>query len=163
VSRLRPVGSDDVTETGSVLSQQGFLSGPHPIALVIGAGRLLLGAAFLASPVASMRVLGLDSATAKRITVLARMAAARDIGLGAGTLAAGTLGRADGADSAGPGGVAWWLVAGAFADAVDAAVIAGALRRGALRGLPATGVAVGAAMTAAAALRAAGTARRGQR
>jgi hypothetical protein len=126
------------------------------VAAAIGMGRTLLGAAALAAPVAATRVLGLDSATAKRVTLLARMAAARDIGIGAGTLAAGTLAP----DRA---GAAWWLVAGAFADAVDAAAMAGALRRGTVRGLPAAGIAVGAGVSAGIALRAAVALRRGRR
>jgi hypothetical protein len=118
---------------------------------------MLLGAAALASPVPATRLLGMDSATAKRVTLLARMAGARDVSLGAGTLAAGTLG------PAGRAGTAWWLVAGAFADAVDAAAMAAALRRGTVRGLPAAGIAVGAAVSAGIALRAAVAIRRGAR
>jgi hypothetical protein len=100
-------------------------------------GRLAVGGAFLVAPVVSTRVLGLDTATAKRVSFLARMAAARDIGLGAGTLNAGATAAA-----------APWLAAGAAADAVDAVVIAGAMRHGAARGLPALGIVVGAAATA---------------
>ena len=118
----------------------------------MGAGRVLLGAVAVASPVAATRLLGMDSATAKRVTLLARMAGARDVALGAGTLAA---------RSTDPAGTTWWLVAGAFADAVDAAAMAGALRRGSVRGLPAAGTAIGAAVSAGIALRAAVAMRRG--
>jgi hypothetical protein len=93
----------------------------------------MLGASFLLAPVVSTRVLGLDTATAKRVTFLARMAAARDIGLGAGTLVAGAT----------PAAVPW-LLAGAGADLVDATVLVGALRKGIARGLPAAAIAVGA-------------------
>jgi hypothetical protein len=116
----------------------------------IGVGRLVLGGGFLLAPVASTRLLGLDTATAKRVSFLARMAAARDIGLGVGTLHAG----------AGAAAVPW-VMAGAAADAVDAVVIAGALRQGAARGLPAAGVVVGALGAAAIGLWAALDLRRG--
>ncbi|MGH8860124.1 MAG: hypothetical protein ACRDVG_02625 [Jatrophihabitantaceae bacterium] len=119
----------------------------HITARAIGVGRLVLGATFLAAPRFSVRVLGVDSATAKRMTFLARMAAARDIGLGLGTLGAGTA-------------AAPWLLAGAGADAVDAVVIAGALRSGTSRGLPAAGIVAGAAATAAVGVWAALTLRR---
>jgi hypothetical protein len=115
----------------------------------IGVGRVVIGAAFLVSPVTSTRVLGLDSATAKRITFLARMAAARDISLGVGTLSA------DSGSSA-----AQWLLAGAAADVVDAAVLVAALRRGVVRGLPAVLIAAGALGSAALAVRAATALRR---
>ena len=98
-----------------------------------GVGRLGLGAAFLAAPVLSTRVLGLDTATAKRVVFLARMAAARDIGLGAGTLAAGPT----------PAAVPW-LLASAGADLVDASAIAVAMRQRVTGGLPAVGLVVGA-------------------
>jgi hypothetical protein len=103
------------------------------VVLGFGIGRVALGTAFLVAPVASTRVLGLDSATAKRVTFLARMAAARDIGLGAGTLSAGPT------RAAVP-----WLLAGAGADLVDATVLVGALRKGVARGLPAAAITVGA-------------------
>jgi hypothetical protein len=112
---------------------------PQSIALGIGMGRLVVGGTFLIAPVLSVRVLGMDTATAKRITFLARMAAARDISLAAGTLNAGSSAAA-----------VPWLLAGAASDAVDAAVIAGAMRSGTARGLPASGIVVGAALTSAA-------------
>jgi hypothetical protein len=118
--------------------RRAFLSpDPRPLALLIGSGRLALGGAFLAAPVAAVRVLGVDSATAKRIAFLARMMAARDVALGAGT-AASAAGR--------PGP---WLLGGAFADAVDAAVLARALRSGRARGPIAAVTAGGAAVAAA--------------
>ncbi len=106
------------------------------VARATGAGRVAIGVIFLAAPVASVRILGVDSASAKRMAFLARMAAARDIGLGAGALAAGA-------------GAAPWLAAAALADAVDAVAIAGALRRGTARGVVAAGIAAGAATGAA--------------
>ena len=118
--------------------------------LGFGVGRLVLGGAFLLAPVASTRVLGLDTATAKRVTFLARMAAARDIGLGAGTLAAGSTAAA-----------VPWLLAGAGADLVDATVIAGALRKGVARGVPAAAIALGAVAGAGIGIGAAVALRRG--
>ncbi|MGH8959695.1 MAG: hypothetical protein ACRDWT_00555 [Jatrophihabitantaceae bacterium] len=109
----------------------------HALARSIGLGRLVFGTALLLAPVASTRVLGLDTATAKRVSFLARMTAARDIAIGAGTAAA--AGRR-------PVG---WLLAGAAADACDAVVIAQALRSGRLRGPIATGVVGGAAAVSA--------------
>jgi hypothetical protein len=98
----------------------------------------VLGGGLLLTPVAATRALGLDTATAKRVSYLARMAAVRDIGIGVGTLHAGPT------RAAVP-----WLVVGAAADAVDAVAIAGAMRAGSARGLPAAGVVVGAVGVAA--------------
>lgn len=120
-------------QLGTVPELGRFLPTPQSVVLGFGIGRVALGTAFLVAPVASTRVLGLDSATAKRVTFLARMAAARDIGLGAGTLSAGPT------RAAVP-----WLLAGAGADLVDATVLVGALRKGVARGLPAAAITVGA-------------------
>jgi hypothetical protein len=112
--------------------------------LCVGAGRMAIGAVFLAAPVSSVRLLGLDTATAARITWLARMTAARDGVLGTGTLVSSA--REDGAGA--------WLLAGSVSDAVDAAVLVAALREGRVRGFPAQAViaaAVVAACTGAAA------------
>lgn len=94
------------------------LPGPRTSGVAIGLGRLSLGAAFLALPEASTRVLGLDAVTAKRIVWLARMTAIRDIALAAGTLASSTRRR----------DASWWLLGGAVSDAVDSAAIAAAVR-----------------------------------
>jgi len=122
---------------------------PGRVATAIGLGRLGIGVAFLADPVSSVRILGVDSASAKRMTFLARMTAGRDIVLGLGTVASRTS-----------QGKAAWLAAGAAADAIDAAVLGAGLRSGQLRGVPATGIAVGAAGAAALAFLAAGQLRR---
>jgi hypothetical protein len=114
------------------------------IGLSIGAGRVAIGALFLAAPVTSVRMLGLDTATAARITWLARMTAVRDTVLGAGTVVSSGRGK----------GGAGWLLAGSMSDAVDAAVLAAALREGKLRGWRPQAIAVGAlgaALVAAAA------------
>lgn len=104
------------------------------VALALGAGRVVIGLGFLAAPTVAVRLLGVDAASAKRMTFLARMAAARDIGLGGGTIAA----------RSGPGVVAW-LVAAAAADAVDAVAITRAVRTGPAGGPVAYVTAAGAA------------------
>ena len=109
------------------------------VGLCIGAGRVAIGAVFLAAPVTSVRLLGLDTATAARITWLARMTAVRDTVLGAGTVV--SSGRQQGA--------AGWLCAGAVSDTVDAVVLAAALREGRLRGWRPQAIAVGAVGAAA--------------
>jgi hypothetical protein len=137
-------------QLGSVPELGTLLPSPQSVVLGFGVGRLVLGGAFLLAPVVSTRVLGLDTATAKRVTFLARMAAARDIGLGAGTLAAGAT----------PAAVPW-LLAGAGADLVDATVLVGALRKGIARGLPAAAIVVGAVAGAGIGIGAAVALRRG--
>lgn len=112
---------------------------PHSLARSVGLGRILAGGGFLLAPVGSTRVLGLDTATAKRVSFLARMMAARDVVIGAGTAASGR----------GTGRPAAWLLAGAVADATDAVVIAGALKSGQARG-PVAAAVVGVAGVAAA-------------
>lgn len=109
-----------------------------PVNRLIGLGRVVIGTAFLVDPVSSVRILGVDTATAKRMTFLARMTAGRDIVLGVGTLVARS-----------PGSQAGWLAAGAVADAIDAAALAVGLKSGQLRGIPAAGIAVGAVGAAA--------------
>ncbi len=95
---------------------------PRLAALAIGVGRLGLGAALLVQPEQGTRMLGLDTVTAVRISWLSRMTAARDIALGAGTVASAITGRDSG----------WWLIGGAASDAVDAVALAGAVRAGRL-------------------------------
>lgn len=114
------------------------LASPQRVSRAIGIGRLVIGGALLAAPVPCTRLLGLDAGTAKRAAFLARMAAVRDVGLGVGTLAAGPTAAA-----------APWLLVGAASDAVDALVVAGALKQGSVRGVPAAGLVVGAAGTVA--------------
>lgn len=130
---------DEVAPPQGIRGLPSRLPSARTMGLAIGAGRTAVGAAFLAAPELSVRVLGLDTATARRVTWLAQMTAARDAALGAGTLAA----TARGSRSAGG-----WLLAGAVADFADAAVLATALRRGRLRGAATTGIAVGAVLAA---------------
>jgi hypothetical protein len=91
---------------------------PRTAAIAIGAGRVGLGTGFLLLPEQSTRMLGLDAVTARRISWLARMTAARDIALGAGTVTS-AVSRHD---------PSWWLLGGAISDAVDAVALAGAVR-----------------------------------
>jgi hypothetical protein len=84
----------------------------------------VIGTTLLAAPVAGVRVVGGDSATAHRVSWLSRMLAGRDVALAVGALTAEARGR----DSSG------WIAAGAAADAVDAVALGVALREGRLGG-----------------------------
>src|SRR6478672_12278158 len=53
-----------------------FLPSARTVATGIGLGRVAIGAAFLAAPTVSVRILGVSNATAKRMAFLARMTAA---------------------------------------------------------------------------------------
>lgn len=115
---------------------------PEAMAFQLALGRTAAGAAILALPVLSARLLGTDSATAKRVTWLTRMMAVRDAAIGAGAVAA----------ARGGGALTPWLVAGAVSDAVDAVVLTEALRQGRAKGFPAIAVvpvAAGAAVVGA--------------
>lgn len=112
------------------------------IALLIGGGRAALGLAFAVNPSQSMRFLGVDQATARRLEWLAQMAAARDIALGLGTIVATRSDR----------GANQWLLAGAACDAADAAAIANAVRRHQLAPIVGAGVVMGAIAATAAAV-----------
>jgi hypothetical protein len=110
---------------------------PDVVVSVLALTRVAVGAVFLAAPVLAVRLLGVDTATARRVRFLARMTAARDISLGAGTLAEGAT----------PGAVPW-LLASAASDVVDAVAMSAAIRQGAVRRLPG-GVAATSAAAAA--------------
>jgi hypothetical protein len=103
-------------------------------------GRIAVGAVFFAAPVFSVRLLGLDTGTAERVTWLARMTATRDGVLGAGTVVSSA--RGEGAHA--------WMLAGSVADAADAAVLVAALRAGRVRGPRAVAVTAGAVAAAVA-------------
>jgi peptide-methionine (R)-S-oxide reductase len=90
----------------------------HSPTIFLGACRLAVGGAFLAFPVAAVRLLGVDRASADRMSWLARMAAVRDLALGAGVLGAAVTQR----------GRVPALLATALTDAADAALIALAAR-----------------------------------
>ena len=119
------------------------------MAFAIGAGRTVLGTAFLLDPVRSVRFMGVDAATANRMTWMAQMMAVRDAVIGAGTL--GAAARGEGAA---------WLIGGAVADFVDAVAIGKAVQDGRLKGAVPTMVSVGAVGLAGIALVAAIGARR---
>ncbi len=132
-----------------------FSSGRRPsartIGMGIGAARSVIGAVLFAQPVFSVRLLGLDTATAARVTWLARMAAARDAVIGIGTVSSSARRR----------GQRGWLLAGAAADLADALVLTQALREGRAKGTTATGtVAVAAAAAVLATWAAAESSRR---
>ena len=112
-------------------------SNPRParrIALGLGVGRLALGAGFLAAPVTSVSMLGVDTVTAGRMAFLARMTAARDAVLGAGLIVEVTRNRP----------AAGWLLAGVGADVADALLIGAQARAGRLDPLKGGSTAVGA-------------------
>jgi hypothetical protein len=108
------------------------------LAVGIAAGRTVIAAGILVAPQLSARFLGADTATARRVTWLTRMMAVRDAALGVG-----------GAYASRRGDPRPWLIAGAVADAVDAAVLRRALKEGRIAGLvPALAVSgAGAAAT----------------
>jgi hypothetical protein len=111
---------------------------PDALARQLAAGRVGAAAAFLAAPIPALRLLGVDTATAARVSWLTRMMAIRDGALGVGALLAGHRG----------GDPAPWLLGGAVSDAVDAVVIAGALKRGRVKGVLPTAVVPLAAVVA---------------
>lgn len=113
---------------------------PAVLATRLGAGRAAIAALILAAPTVSVRLLGTDTATARRASWLTRMMGVRDGAIGAGALAAGR--------SSASGAVPW-LLAGAAADAVDAVVLAGALRQRRIKGVLPRAVVGLAAATAA--------------
>jgi hypothetical protein len=115
-----------------------YWPGGRLVGIALGAGRVALGAAFLARPIAATTALGADRGTARRIAWLARLAAVRDIVLGSGALL--TVGD--------PPAQARWLLAGAAADVADAAIITDAIRRGPLTPVRAYPMVAGAAAAA---------------
>lgn len=122
------------------------------VGIAIGLGRVGIGAIFFAAPVTALRIVGADSATAKRVTWLSRMTAARDGVLGVGT-----------AQATAAGGGAGWLLAGAVSDAVDAVALAQAIRERRAGGIGAVGMVAAAVGTSALGVWAALGARAGAR
>jgi hypothetical protein len=96
------------------------------LARQIGLARAGLGVSLLTAPVPLIRMVGVDTATARRMSWVTRLAAARDLGLGIGTLAA--------VRAAGSGGeavdAARWVAIGAAADVADTVIVTAALRAG---------------------------------
>jgi hypothetical protein len=107
--------------------QQISVPEPEALALQLAVGRTAAGTALLVAPVFGLRLLGADSATAKRVTFVTRMMAIRDAAIGAGALAA----------ARGRGSLLPWIVAGAASDAVDMVVLTQALREGRAKGITA--------------------------
>ena len=91
-----------------------------------------MGVSLLVSPTMLAKSLGVDSTTAARLTWLGRMLGARELALGAGTLVALRRGQ----------DTREWALAGAFSDAVDAAVLAAAVARGHVRPVHGTALAL---------------------
>jgi hypothetical protein len=136
--RLRNRHEADRTEDGRPVDGRGS----RLPALAIGGGRVAVGLVFAINPVLSVRMLGVDSATATRLSWLARMTAARDIALGVGTLAGAISGR----------GSSGWLLAGGVCDIADAAAIGAALKQRQVSLVPAAVVIAGALAAGGAAI-----------
>jgi hypothetical protein len=107
------------------------------VAVAVPAGRVAIAATMFAAPTLTVRSLGTDTATARRVTFLTRMMAVRDGALGAGGVLAARRGQV------GP-----WLLAAAACDATDAVVVTAAIRAGRLRGPGAAALVPFAAVTA---------------
>jgi hypothetical protein len=99
---------------------------PETMALQLAAGRALIGASIVATPVRSARMFGADTATAQRVTWLTQMMGVRDSAIGVGGLVAARSGGA---------AARHWLLVGAVSDAVDALALAAALKRGRVKGV----------------------------
>jgi hypothetical protein len=108
------------------------------VGIAVGIARLAVGGVLFGVPVASVRLLSLDTATATRVTWLSRMTAARDGVLGAGTLSSAVLRQ----------GCGGWMLAGSVSDVADAAILAAPLRAGRVRGPRAVAVTVAAVAVA---------------
>jgi hypothetical protein len=88
-------------------------------------GRTGAGSMMVLRPRVLPQLLGVDSATARRMSWTVQMLGAREVALGLGTLTA--LRRPDGAAAR------TWVAAGVLCDAVDVLAVGGALLRGRLR------------------------------
>lgn len=97
---------------------------PTDLPRLLALGRTGIGLGVLARPGLLARGLGVDSGTARRTEWLARMFAAREIALGAGTYLALRRPTADRPANR------VWLAASAVTDAADAAVLVTAIRAG---------------------------------
>lgn len=90
----------------------------------IGLARAGLGVSLLAAPVPLIRMLGIDTGTVRRMAWVTRLAAARDVALGLGTIAALRDGASHRDDAV------RWLAIGAAADVADTLILTAALRAG---------------------------------
>lgn len=93
---------------------------PDPLIWGLGITRIAIGTGLILSPVGLARGLGIDADTARRVGWMARIAGAREIGIGAGTLIAWRRGESLDA----------WVGAQAFSDGVDAVAFAVTAARG---------------------------------
>jgi hypothetical protein len=132
VSQLEP--EDGWLVIASTEPRVDHLPANRLIAVGIGGSRVAVGVSFLSSPVTFLRLIGLDTASATRVTWLARTAGVRDVVLGVGTIVAAVTGRDDTS----------WLLAGAACDAVDAVVTGAAAREGRISRIRGALVAAGA-------------------
>jgi hypothetical protein len=119
---------------------------PRRAVRLLSATRAFAGVSLITSPRVLPRMVGVDSATAARVSWLNTMIGARELALGAGTLLAMRGGR----------DVTEWVYAQAVSDLADAVAFSGAVARGHARALPGLGIvaaAAGGLATAAYALR----------
>ena len=100
---------------------------PPAVIPALGVTRIVIGVGLMVSPVGLARGLGIDAETAKRVGWMARMAGARELALGLGTLNAWRRDEP----------LQGWVAGQAISDGVDAAAFAVTAARGdvgALRG-----------------------------
>lgn len=97
------------------------------MAFQLAVGRTVAAGVMMAAPELTLRLIGADGATARRVSWLTRMTAVRDGALGVGALAAVRSGK--------PASAIPWLLGGAISDTVDAVVLAAARRQGRAKGL----------------------------
>ena len=95
---------------------------PSSVVPALGVTRLVIGAGMIVNPAGLGKALGLSEERAREAGWLARLAGAREIGIGLGTLAAWR----SGAPTAG------WVAAQAISDGSDAVAFAMASRKGAI-------------------------------
>jgi peptide-methionine (R)-S-oxide reductase len=93
---------------------------PDLVYPALGITRVVIGAGLLVSPVGLARGLGIDAQTARRVGWMARIAGAREVAIGLGTL------RAWRRDEPMEG----WIAAQAISDGVDAVAFAVTAARG---------------------------------
>ncbi len=87
-------------------------------AVGLGVARIAIGVGIAAKPALLSRLLGVDATTATRTGWATRMVAAREVALGAGTLASVRSG----------GDLVPWFIAQAVADGGDALAVGAAIR-----------------------------------
>lgn len=93
---------------------------PDPVFPALGITRVVIGAGLLISPIGLARGLGIDAETARRVGWMARIAGAREVAIGLGTLQAWR--RKEPMDG--------WIAAQAISDGVDAVAFAVTAARG---------------------------------